>query len=70
MNDVLPDSACHWESLEAVLRTWLAQYGYLNIRVPVLEQTRLFTRGIGEVTDIVEKNVLVYGFPKWRVFDA
>ena len=57
MNDVLPDSACHWESLEAVLRTWLAQYGYLNIRVPVLEQTRLFTRGIGEVTDIVEKEM-------------
>ncbi len=57
MNDVLPDNACHWESLEAVLRTWLAQYGYLNIRVPVLEQTRLFTRGIGEVTDIVEKEM-------------
>jgi len=57
MNDVLPDNACHWEALEGVLRTWLAQYGYLNMRVPVLEQTRLFTRGIGEVTDIVEKEM-------------
>lgn len=57
MNDVLPDDSPAWENLETVLRGWLAQYGYVNMRVPVLEQTRLFTRGIGEVTDIVEKEM-------------
>src|SRR3546814_4122090 len=53
MKDVLPDASAQWESLEAVVREWLAAYGYRNMRTPVLEHTRLFTRGIGEVTDIV-----------------
>lgn len=57
MNDALPDDSANWEMLEGVLRDWLSQYGYLNMRVPVLEHTRLFTRGIGEVTDIVEKEM-------------
>ena len=57
MNDALPDDSAAWETLEGVLRDWLAQYGYVNMRVPVLEHTRLFTRGIGEVTDIVEKEM-------------
>lgn len=57
MNDVLPDDSSAWERLERILRGWLAQYGYVNMRVPLLEQTRLFTRGIGEVTDIVEKEM-------------
>ncbi len=57
MKDVLPDSSAQWESLEAVVREWLAAYGYRNMRTPVLEHTRLFTRGIGEVTDIVEKEM-------------
>ena len=57
MNDALPDDSAAWETLEGVLRNWLAQYGYVNMRVPVLEHTRLFTRGIGEVTDIVEKEM-------------
>jgi histidyl-tRNA synthetase len=57
MNDALPDDSAAWEALEGVLRDWLAQYGYVNMRVPVLEHTRLFTRGIGEVTDIVEKEM-------------
>ena len=60
MNDVLPDAGAPWESLEQTLRQWLAQYGYLNMRVPILEHTRLFTRGIGEVTDIVEKEMYTF----------
>ena len=60
MNDVLPDASHLWESLEAHLRHWLAQYGYLNMRSPILEHTRLFTRGIGEVTDIVEKEMYTF----------
>ena len=57
MKDVLPDTSAEWESLEATVRQWLAAYGYRNMRTPVLELTRLFTRGIGEVTDIVEKEM-------------
>jgi histidyl-tRNA synthetase len=57
MKDVLPDASAPWERLEATVREWLASYGYRNMRTPVLEQTRLFTRGIGEVTDIVEKEM-------------
>lgn len=57
MKDVLPDTSAQWEGLEATVRDWLAGYGYRNMRTPVLEHTRLFTRGIGEVTDIVEKEM-------------
>jgi histidyl-tRNA synthetase len=57
MKDVLPDASARWESLESTVRAWLGAYGYRNMRTPVLEQTRLFARGIGEVTDIVEKEM-------------
>jgi histidyl-tRNA synthetase len=57
MKDVLPDASAPWEQLEQTVRTWLASYGYRNMRTPVLEYTRLFARGIGEVTDIVEKEM-------------
>lgn len=60
MKDVLPDSSAQWEALEATVREWLASYGYRNMRTPVLEHTRLFTRGIGEVTDIVEKEMYTF----------
>lgn len=60
MKDVLPDTSGQWEALEAKVRNWLASYGYRNMRTPVLEQTRLFTRGIGEVTDIVEKEMYTF----------
>lgn len=60
MNDVLPDASHAWETLEQHLRQWLAQYGYQNMRSPILEHTRLFTRGIGEVTDIVEKEMYTF----------
>jgi len=57
MNDILPDEAERWESLEETLASWLRGYGYRNIRTPVLEHTGLFRRAIGEATDIVEKEM-------------
>jgi histidyl-tRNA synthetase len=57
MNDVLPEQAVLWQFFEDTARGWLAQYGYRNIRMPVLEKTELFVRSIGAVTDIVEKEM-------------
>src|SRR5699024_2204054 len=57
MRDILPDQSAQWEQLEEIIREWLAAYGYRNMRTPVLEFTQLFARGIGEVTDIVEKEM-------------
>jgi len=57
MKDVLPDASYQWLALEAHLREWADAYGYRQLRTPVLEHTRLFARGIGEVTDIVEKEM-------------
>ena len=57
MNDALPGPSARWEQLESLVRDWLRTYGYRNMRTPILEHTRLFTRGIGEVTDIVEKEM-------------
>jgi histidyl-tRNA synthetase len=54
MNDVLPDAAVAWERLEDAARETFAQYGYRNLRVPIVELTPLFVRGIGGATDIVE----------------
>ena len=60
MNDILPDEAALWEHLEEVLRGWLKSYGYRNMRAPILEKTALFARGIGEVTDVVEKEMFSF----------
>jgi len=57
MNDVLPQDAGLWEFFEATVKSMLRAYGYQNIRTPIIEHTQLFTRGIGEVTDIVEKEM-------------
>lgn len=57
MKDILPDISYQWQSLESIMHDWLAAYGYRNMRTPILEHTRLFARGIGEVTDIVEKEM-------------
>lgn len=57
MNDVLPAEAALWERFEETAAATLRAYGYQRIRTPILEQTRLFLRGIGEVTDIVEKEM-------------
>src|SRR3954471_16978911 len=60
MNDVLPDQTALWESFEDTVRSWLAQYGYREIRMPLVERTELFVRSIGEVTDIVEKEMYTF----------
>ena len=60
MNDILPDEAGRWLWLEGVVARWLADYGYRNIRMPLVEDTRLFKRAIGEVTDIVEKEMYTF----------
>ena len=57
MNDLLPAQAPVWEWFEARVTDWLRSYGYRQIRTPVLEHTDLFVRGIGEVTDIVEREM-------------
>jgi histidyl-tRNA synthetase len=57
MNDILPDETPVWQYLEATLAELLAGYGYREIRFPLLENTELFRRSIGEVTDIVEKEM-------------
>jgi len=57
MNDILPEEAELWLWFEEVVREWLHSYGYRNIRMPLVEPTALFKRAIGEVTDIVEKEM-------------
>ncbi len=60
MNDVLPDDAPLWEFFEDTVRDVFRQYGYRNIRTPIVEKTELFVRGVGEVTDIVEKEMYTF----------
>ena len=60
MNDILPPEAARWEWLEAKMRSVLQRYGYQNVRTPIVEPTALFVRGIGEVTDIVEKEMYAF----------
>jgi histidyl-tRNA synthetase len=60
MEDVLPDASPLWEKLEDECRAVFRRYGYRNIRTPIVERTELFVRGIGEVTDIVEKEMYVF----------
>ena len=57
MNDILPEEAAFWEIFEDTIRSWLKSYGYRPIRMPIVEPTPLFKRAIGEVTDIVEKEM-------------
>lgn len=57
MNDILPDEAEFWELFEETVRSWLKSYGYRPVRLPIVEPTPLFKRAIGEVTDIVEKEM-------------
>ena len=60
MNDILPDYSFKWEWLEDEVRKRLKQFGYQNLRTPILESTDLFVRSIGEVTDIVEKEMYTF----------
>lgn len=60
MNDILPAQSPVWQYLEGSVKEMLAGYGYDEIRMPILEQTALFKRSIGEVTDIVEKEMYTF----------
>jgi len=60
MNDVLPDQDYIWDFFEQTIRNWMAVYGYKKIRMPIVERTDLFVRSIGEVTDIVEKEMYTF----------
>jgi histidyl-tRNA synthetase len=60
MNDVLPEETTVWRYLERVLIDWVDQYGYQEIRFPFLERTSLFKRTLGEVTDIVQKEMYTF----------
>jgi len=60
MNDILPDVSGTWSYLETIVRDIVQSYGYAEIRLPLLEQTELFRRSIGEVTDIVEKEMYTF----------
>lgn len=57
MNDYLPEETTLWQSVEKMLKGVLANYGYSEIRLPLVEHTKLFQRAIGEVTDVVEKEM-------------
>jgi histidyl-tRNA synthetase len=60
MNDVLPDEAPRWQRFEDVARRVFEQYGYRNLRVPLVEPTALYVRSIGEHTDVVEKEMYTF----------
>ncbi len=60
MHDVLPDQTPLWQYAEQTLRDVLSAYGYSEIRLPIVEKTELFKRSIGEVTDIVEKEMYTF----------
>ena len=60
MNDLLPEASGTWRFVESTIRDVIESYGYQEIRVPILEQTELFRRSIGEVTDIVEKEMYTF----------
>ncbi|MEN9886401.1 MAG: hypothetical protein RL758_979 [Pseudomonadota bacterium] len=60
MNDILAPDSARWEWLEGKVRDLMARYAYRNIRTPIVEPTPLFVRGLGEVTDIVEKEMYTF----------
>jgi histidyl-tRNA synthetase len=60
MHDILPDDTPVWQALEATVREVLGAYGFREIRVPILERTEVFTRAIGQATDVVEKEMYTF----------
>ncbi|NIC05779.1 histidine--tRNA ligase [Halomonas sp. DX6] len=60
MNDLLPDQSALWQYFEGTVQALMQRYGYAEIRTPIVEQTALFARSIGEVTDIVEKEMYTF----------
>ena len=57
MNDLLPQTSARWQRFEEIVASWARSYGYSQIRTPIVEPTPLFARGLGTVTDIVEKEM-------------
>ena len=64
MNDVIPQNIGFWQITENSIRSVFSSYGYEEIRFPLVEQTELFSRSVGESTDIVSKEM--YAFEDWR----
>lgn len=60
MNDILPEQTASWQYVENIFRQLMQSYGYQEIRMPIVESTALFKRSIGEVTDIVEKEMYTF----------
>ena len=60
MNDITPENSAVWQTLENIVKHTIAGYGYQEIRFPIVEKTELFARSIGEVTDIVEKEMYTF----------
>ncbi|MYJ96057.1 MAG: histidine--tRNA ligase, partial [Proteobacteria bacterium] len=60
MNDVLPDDGALWSAVESAAQAVFDAYGYRRIRLPVMERTELFSRSIGETTDIVQKEMYTF----------
>ncbi len=60
MKDVLPDEVVYWQYCESIIRSVLSDYVYQEIRLPIVESTQLFKRAVGEVTDIVEKEMYTF----------
>ncbi len=60
MNDILPEQTPYWQHIESRCRELAQSYGYREIRFPIMEQTALFARGIGDATDIVEKEMYTF----------
>ena len=60
MRDILPQETVIWQFVEAACQSLCHSYGYLEIKLPIVEKTKLFKRGIGDVTDIVEKEMYTF----------
>lgn len=60
MNDLLPQDTSVWQQVESILRNIVSSYGYNEVRMPIVEKTNLFCRAIGEVTDVVEKEMYTF----------
>ena len=60
MNDLLPTDSASWQKIETIVKNVLNSYGYNEIRTPIVEETALFKRAVGEVTDIVEKEMYTF----------
>ena len=60
MNDCLPSQSPLWQKVEGVVKNVIGAYGYSEVRMPIVEMTHLFKRAIGEVTDVVEKEMYTF----------